>query len=678
MKCVDIHSICLLSDDRCKTLSHILRSFVGKCQTEDVRWTRIGQLQDIRGSHREKLGFSASWTCNNQNRSINRIDRFFLLCIQFFVPFSKRRHRKENIHRLYEKTIFSETKVCNIPLYACNLRIKKLSLYISHFFHTICLFSLHKRWRRRCESGKSHFWIERIFLKCFAYTSDRRPSHGEDLFLLYCIVHMLFSEFWLRPEILSSLEALGYTEPTPVQEAVIPQALEEKNLIVQSQTGSGKTASFVIPVLNLIDTNLRKPQGLILSPTRELAIQSKEEVWNLSKWIRMRSMSLSWGSNIRRQRDELASGPQVIMSTPGRLIDLIERKWIDLSAIKILVIDEVDLMMDMGFIEAVEMIWKSLPNLKQIMTFSATYSPQIMRIISENIGTNYESIQIHKTVTVETIEHSFVRVPRMDKYPMLRKIVTENPESRIIVFTKMKSETEELFRYLERDGIKSAYLHGDLFQRDRIRTLRDYKEGRIRIFIATDIAARGLNMNNIDLVVNYHVPLDPESYIHRIGRTWRAGANGKAIMFVSSDETRQLERVERVNRIEIEEIDQEGNAIPRAPKTFSQKRRGNGGASRRSYHGARDGGGRENGPRENRWPGGYAPRHSSPSQYPQQRRDARPEKRSYREYQWPSSHSDEKIIPFSQTERPQKQGSYYSQDTWGRKSRHPRESRKSS
>jgi superfamily II DNA/RNA helicase len=344
----------------------------------------------------------------------------------------------------------------------------------------------------------------------------------------------------------------------------------------------------VIPALNKIDTELRKPQILILEPTRELAMQTREEVVDLSKGLHMKSAVLYGGSWIRKQREELDAGPQIIIATPGRLIDLIERGWIDLRYIDTLIIDEVDQMMDMGFIEPVRHIWSKLRAFKQLMTFSATYSDTIMSLIRENIGTEYEMLQLQKTLTVDTIDHAFIRVSPIDKYLTAKRLISDTGAGKVIIFTKMKHETEEIARYLQRDGIEAGYLHGDLEQRDRIRTLKDYKDGHIRVFIATDIAARGLNLNNIDLVINYHVPLDPESYIHRIGRTGRAGASGKAVMLVSPDESRALMRVERTNKIKIKEVDHDGKEIERAPEYGGRSGGRSGGGG---YKGGRSGGG---------------------------------------------------------------------------------------
>jgi ATP-dependent RNA helicase DeaD len=388
---------------------------------------------------------------------------------------------------------------------------------------------------------------------------------------------MSFSTLGLRPEILTALTTLGYHEPTGVQSQVIPLALEGKNVVVQSHTGSGKTAAFVIPALNRVDTQKRTPQVLILEPTRELAMQTRDEVFNMSRNMRMGSLAVFGGSPMRRQIESLKAGPQVIIATPGRLMDMIERRVLDLRDITTLVIDEVDQMMDMGFSAAVIEIWERIPTINQVMTFSATYTREITNMLDTHIQGGYESLILSQTPTVDTIDHVFMRVGLRDKYPLLKRTLERFPEAKVMVFTARKHETEELERYLHRDGFSAAFIHGDMFQRDRINALKSFKEGHVRIFIGTDVASRGLNLNNIDIVVNYHVPHDPESYIHRIGRTGRAGASGHAIMFVSTEESRQLQRIERMHKIEITEVDPEGEIVPRKKDEYRPRSGGSGG-----------------------------------------------------------------------------------------------------
>jgi superfamily II DNA/RNA helicase len=398
---------------------------------------------------------------------------------------------------------------------------------------------------------------------------------------------MSFSTLALRQEIISALTKLGYHEPTEVQSQVIPLALDGKNIVVQSHTGSGKTAAFVIPALNAVDTKKRTPQVLILEPTRELAMQTRDEVFNISRDMRMGSLAIFGGSPIRKQIEALKAGPQVLIATPGRLADLIERNAINIDEIETLVIDEVDQMMDMGFSAAVIDIWEQLRGLKQVLTFSATYTREITNMLDTHIQGGYESLILSQTPTVDSIDHVIMRVGIRDKYPLLKRVLERFPDAKTMVFTARKHETEELERYLHRDGFSAAYIHGDMFQRDRIQALKAFKEGKVRVFIGTDVASRGLNLNNIDIVINYHVPHDPESYIHRIGRTGRAGASGHAIMFISSEEMRGLARIERMHKIQIREVDPEGVEVPRVREDRAPRTGGSGGG----YRGRSSGGG---------------------------------------------------------------------------------------
>jgi ATP-dependent RNA helicase DeaD len=271
------------------------------------------------------------------------------------------------------------------------------------------------------------------------------------IYLLSSLLSMAFSDFALRPEILQALTDLGYHEPTDVQSQVIPLAIEGKNLVVQSHTGSGKTAAFVIPALNSIDTRRRMPQVLILEPTRELAMQTRDEVFNISRHMRMGSLAVFGGSPIWRQKEGLRAGPQVIIATPGRLQDMIDRGWLSLEMISTLILDEVDQMMDMGFAPAVTAIWESIPHLRQVLTFSATYTKQITSLLDTHIQGESERLILSTAPTVDTIDHVFMRVGVRDKYPLLKRLLERYPSDKVMIFTARKHETEELERYLTRD-----------------------------------------------------------------------------------------------------------------------------------------------------------------------------------------------------------------------------------
>ena len=352
-----------------------------------------------------------------------------------------------------------------------------------------------------------------------------------------------------------------------------------------------------------LDANIRKPQVIILAPTRELAMQIREEFFKLSFGTNLRSIAVYGGSNIRSQREALEGGAQIVVATTGRLIDLIERRFIDLSNVQYLVLDEVDRMLDMGFIDDIDMIWSRLGNVKQSMTFSATIPQEVNNLLAKYVGDGYESIKATEELMVSKIDHAFIEVPHFEKYDMLKKYVQEHKDSKVVVFCRMKHETEDIADMLERDGFSTGCLHGDMQQRDRTRSLKRFQDGFCNVFITTDVAARGLNMKDIKLVVNYNVPEDPEAYIHRIGRTGRAGAEGKAIMFVTSGERNLLGNIERRNKITLKQIDIHGDEVVRINRGNSG---GQGGhhrsGSRRTFGGgSRSGGGYQG----NRSSGGY-------------------------------------------------------------------------
>ena len=431
---------------------------------------------------------------------------------------------------------------------------------------------------------------------------------------------MLFQELGLDEKVLAALTKNGYTEATKIQEEVIKAAMEGKSIVGQSQTGTGKTAAFVIPLLQKIDANIRKPQVIVLAPTRELAMQIREEFYKLSYGSNIRSIAVYGGSNIRSQRESLEAGPQIVVGTTGRLIDLIERRFIDLSNVEYLILDEVDRMLDMGFIDDIDMIWSRLPKVKQSMTFSATIPQEVNNLLAKYVGDGYESIKATEQLMVSKIDHAFIEVPHFEKYDMLKKYVQEHKDSKVVVFCRMKHETEDIADMLERDGFSTGCLHGDMQQRDRTRSLKRFQDGFCNVFITTDVAARGLNMKDITLVVNYNVPEDPEAYIHRIGRTGRAGAEGKAIMFVTSGERNLLGNIERRNKITLKQVDENGVEVVRLNRgsgggqgghhrSGSRRSFGGGGRSSGGYQGNRSSGGYQGGDRSSS--GGYQGTRSS-------------------------------------------------------------------
>lgn len=335
---------------------------------------------------------------------------------------------------------------------------------------------------------------------------------------------MLFTDFGLKEPILRGLKQLGYEQATPIQEQTILGFSSGKDIVGQSQTGTGKTAAFTLPLLNILDPNIKKIQALILVPTRELAQQTQEEFFNLGRYARIRALAAYGGKSIRFQKKLIDEGMHVAVCTPGRAMDLINKKFIDPDLIKYFVLDEVDRMLDMGFVDDVERLWSQCPNIEQTMLFSATITPEVTTIIRKHLDKDYTFIQIEpEQIVVDRIDHAFTMAPHISKPDLLINWLDSHADHKVIIFTQTKYATSDLLDFLTRKGYKAGALSGDMEQRERTATLKAYKSDQMKILVATDVASRGLNMKDIDLVINYDVPQDPESYVHRIGRTARAG-----------------------------------------------------------------------------------------------------------------------------------------------------------
>ncbi len=405
---------------------------------------------------------------------------------------------------------------------------------------------------------------------------------------------MLFSELELKPTLLAALTKIGYAQATPIQEQVITRFLKGKHIVGQSQTGTGKTAAFVIPLINAIDPKSRHLQGLVLCPTRELVQQTEEEFYNLSfGTVWFKSCRLMWGGGMRNQIERLQQGCQVVVATPGRLIDMVERGFVDLSTIDYLVLDEADRMLDMGFSDDVDYIISMCTEVKQVMSFSATITRELNDMLTKYIGNDYESIKIHTEIIVDKVDHGFIHTEKMSKVDLLDRYLEKHRDEKVIIFTQTKMACAQIAENLEFLWHKVAVLNGDLEQRDRTRIIKAYKADEIKILVATDVASRGLNLNDVSLVVNFDVPQDPESYVHRIGRTARAGAEGKAITFVNTKEMSSIGVIERRNKITIKQVDEAGNVIERKSSRPGPGGRSSGG---RTY-GTRSGGGSYGGDR---------------------------------------------------------------------------------
>lgn len=359
---------------------------------------------------------------------------------------------------------------------------------------------------------------------------------------------MKFNELDLLPELLKSIQTMGFEETTPIQAQTIPLALEGKDVIGQAQTGTGKTAAFGLPMLQKIDTSNRNVQGLVIAPTRELAIQTQEELFRLSKDKRVKVTCVYGGADISRQIKQIKGGAQIVVGTPGRMLDHIRRKTLKLNQVETLVLDEADEMLNMGFIEDIETIIKEVPDERQTLLFSATMPDPIKRI-GERFMQNPELVRIKtKTLSAATIQQFYTKARDNEKFDIMTRLLdVQNPKS-AIVFGRTKRRVDELAKGLEMRGYVAEGIHGDLSQGKRMSVLKDFKKGNIDILVATDVAARGLDVSGLSHVYNFDIPQDPESYVHRIGRTGRAGEEGVSVTFVTPHEMGYLHTIEKLTK----------------------------------------------------------------------------------------------------------------------------------
>ncbi len=358
-----------------------------------------------------------------------------------------------------------------------------------------------------------------------------------------------FSELGLPDDLLAAIEILGYERPSPIQAKAIPPALEGKDVLGLSATGSGKTAAFALPALAKIDVNEKYPQVLILCPTRELAVQVCEEVHRLgTKKHGLKATPVYGGAPIDRQLRALRDGAQLVVGTPGRLLDHLRRGSFDASRIKMAILDEADRMLDMGFKDEMDEVLAALPKERQIMFFSATMNRGVSTFIKK-FGNDPEIIEIEqKAMTVSTVEQAYYEVRQRSKVEVLSRILDMNPPRLGIIFCNTKRSVDECTEDLVNRGYAADRLHGDITQQMRERVLKRFRDGAVELLVATDVAARGLDIDEIDIVFNYDLPTDPEDYVHRIGRTGRAGRSGRAVSFVFGREIYRLQGVERYTR----------------------------------------------------------------------------------------------------------------------------------
>ncbi|WP_447863826.1 DEAD/DEAH family ATP-dependent RNA helicase [Kluyvera sichuanensis] len=365
-----------------------------------------------------------------------------------------------------------------------------------------------------------------------------------------------FADLGLKAPILEALTDLGYEKPSPIQAECIPHLLGGRDVLGMAQTGSGKTAAFSLPLLNNLDPELKAPQILVLAPTRELAVQVAEAMTEFSKHMRgVNVVALYGGQRYDVQLRALRQGPQIVVGTPGRLLDHLKRGTLDLSKLSGLVLDEADEMLRMGFIEDVETIMAQIPEGHQTALFSATM-PEAIRRITRRFMKDPQEVRIQSSVTTRPdISQSYWSVYGMRKNEALVRFLEAEDFDAAIIFVRTKNATLEVAEALERSGYNSAALNGDMNQSLREQTLDRLKDGRLDILIATDVAARGLDVERISLVVNYDIPMDSESYVHRIGRTGRAGRAGRALLFVENRERRLLRNIERTMKLTIPEVE---------------------------------------------------------------------------------------------------------------------------
>ena len=358
-----------------------------------------------------------------------------------------------------------------------------------------------------------------------------------------------FKTLGFAPQLEKLIEANGFTSPTPIQMKAIPLVRQGYDLLAAAQTGTGKTAAFVLPMLQKIieEPTLyqkRVPRVLVLTPTRELAAQVGETILSLGKDLGVRSAVVFGGVAINPQKAAIAKGLDFLVATPGRLLDLMNQGFADLSKTHILILDEADRMLDMGFLPDLKRILKALPPDRQTLLFSATFSPEIKKLASEFLN-KPESVEIERNKDSSLVRQTLYRVPKADKHTVLRDLIVDNQWDQVLVFTRTKYGADKLVRHLLKDGLVAKAIHGDKSQNARTTALREFKEHKLPILVATDIAARGLDIEKLPQVVNYELPQQAEDYVHRIGRTGRAGEAGEAYSLVSPEELPQLAAIEK-------------------------------------------------------------------------------------------------------------------------------------
>ena len=407
---------------------------------------------------------------------------------------------------------------------------------------------------------------------------------------------MLFKDLGLSAELLSAVEKQGYEEATPIQQQAIPLILEGKDVLAGAQTGTGKTAGFTLPVLQRLQKNhnegqKRHPRVLVLTPTRELAAQVHESVQDYGRYLPFRSAVIFGGVSINPQKQKLVKGVDIVVATPGRLLDHLQQRSINLSKVEILILDEADRMLDMGFIRDIRKILDVIPSQRQTLLFSATFSNEIKLLAAEFLHKPAEIQVTPENSAVKLVSQIVYPVDKKRKRELLSHKIGEENWQQVLVFTRTKHVANKLAEQLGTDGISSAAIHGNKSQGARTKALADFKAGRVRVLVATDIAARGIDINKLPHVVNFELPNVAEDYVHRIGRTARAGEEGAAISLVCVDELKLLRDIEKLLGSNIEKVNVPGYDVNPLIKAEPIQNGRNG----RSNTGSR--GGRDSNPR---------------------------------------------------------------------------------
>lgn len=373
---------------------------------------------------------------------------------------------------------------------------------------------------------------------------------------------MSFNTLGLSAELLRAVADNGYTQPTPIQQQIIPAILAGRDCLAGAQTGTGKTAGFTLPLLHKLNerhgNKRRAIRALILVPTRELAAQVQNSVRTYGKHLSLRSLAIVGGASMRTQIDKLRRGVDILVATPGRLLDHIRQRTVDLSQVKFFVLDEADRMLDMGFIGDVRKIFPLLSKERQSLLFSATFSREIKALANDLLLSPVVVELSKQNLAAETVKQTVYNVDRSRKRALLSFLIGSNNWRQVLVFTRTKYGADRLSEQLEKDGLRSMAIHGDKRQSARARALELFKLGKVRVLVATDVAARGLDIDQLPHVVNFDLPNLPENYVHRIGRTGRAGHEGEALSLMSADEQKLLIDIERLLKRNIEKITVKG------------------------------------------------------------------------------------------------------------------------